>query len=208
MHPETITKATKSVLAKIAQTDFIHQFYLAGGTALSLERGHRISVDLDFFTDTSFSTTEVKTGLGKLGDLTITTEDQNGTLNGILDEVQVSFFIYKYKNVYPTIMYEGIQLADERDIAAMKLDAISSRGSKKDFYDIYNLLLTYTLNDLIGFFETRFDDVHYNKIHLLKSLAYFEDAEDNPDPILLTKLPWQTVKRDILTATKKYIEQN
>lgn len=205
MHPETINTATKAVLEKIATTDFIHQFYLAGGTALALELGHRISVDLDFFTYEKFSTAHIRNTLANLGKLTITSEDAGGTLNGILDEVQVSFFIYPYQNVYPTIQYDDVQLADERDIAAMKLEAIASRGSKKDFVDLYVLLEKYSLTDLITFFEKRYSNVEYNKLHLLKSLSYFVDAEESGDPVMLNKLDWRTVKDKISTEAKDYI---
>jgi len=205
MHPETINAATRAVLEKIAGTDFIHQFYLAGGTALALELGHRISVDLDFFTYEKFSTAHIRNTLAKLGKLTITSEDAGGTLNGIVDEVQVSFFIYPYQNVYPTISYAGVQLADERDIAAMKLEAIASRGSKKDFVDLYVLMEKYSLVELIALFEKRYSNVEYNKLHLLKSLSYFADAEESGDPVMLKKISWAEVKEKISASAKDYI---
>lgn len=208
MHPETINTATRAVLEKIAKTDFIHQFYLAGGTALALELGHRISIDLDFFTYEKFSTAHIRNTLAKLGSLTIASETSSvagQTLNGILDEVQVSFFIYPYQNVYPTIEYAGVRLADERDIAAMKLEAIASRGSKKDFVDLYVLMEKYSLSQLITFFEKRYSNVEYNKLHLLKSLSYFADAEESGDPVMLKKLDWQTVKEKISKAARDYL---
>ncbi len=86
----------------------------------------------------------------------------------------------------------------------MKLDAVSSRGSKKDFIDIYFLLQKYSLNELLNIFQKKFSEIEYNKIHLLKSLAYFDDAEDEPMPKMIKKIDWEKIKKFI---TKKSIEQ-
>jgi hypothetical protein len=95
------------------------------------------------------------------------------------------------------IDFEGVKLADERDIAAMKIDAASSRGSKKDFIDIYFLLKKYTLENLIGFFEQKYKDINYNKLHILKSFIYFEDAENEPMPKMIQEVDWDKVKQNI-----------
>ncbi|MEX0934973.1 MAG: nucleotidyl transferase AbiEii/AbiGii toxin family protein [Candidatus Paceibacterota bacterium] len=203
MHPETIDKQTKSVLDTIGSQEFIQPFYLAGGTALAIHLGHRMSIDLDFFTDQEFSVKRVRDRLAKLGDLSVEGEDADGTLNGVLDGVLISFFQYSYPNVYPTISFEGVQLADERDIAAMKIDAISNRGKKKDFVDLYFLLKKYSLKEILDFFEVRFQGIEYNRLHILKSLTYFEDAEDDPDPIMLIDVPWKEMKDLIVQKVKK-----
>ena len=140
MHTESLEQNTKSVLDKIAGKEFAKPFYLAGGTALALHFGHRISIDLDFFTPEIFSVAHVRDALSTLGAFVVTSQSEDGTLNGRLDDVSVSFFIYPYNNMYPLIPWSGISLADPRDIAAMKIDAVSSRGSKKDFIDLYFLL--------------------------------------------------------------------
>lgn len=88
-------------------------------------------------------------------------------------------------------------LVEERDIAAMKIDAISSRGSKKDFIDIYFLLKKYLLEELIGFFEKKYNDIDYNKLHILKSLVYFEDADNESIPIMIQNIDWEDVKQII-----------
>ena len=88
-------------------------------------------------------------------------------------------------------------LADERDIAAMKLDAVSSRGSKKDFIDIYELLKKYTLAELIDFFEKKYAGIRYNMLHILKSLIYFDDADGEPPPVMLRDADWDNIKQSI-----------
>jgi hypothetical protein len=94
MHPETINEKTKSVLEKIAELDFINDFYLAGGTALAIQLGHRASIDLDFFSSKKFSSHGLKSRLSQAGTLAVDYEDED-TLNGMLDEVKISFFHYE-----------------------------------------------------------------------------------------------------------------
>jgi hypothetical protein len=178
---------------------------LAGGTALAIHLGHRISIDLDFFTSEKFSTSAVKKELASLGEFEVTAEDSDGTLNGILDGVSVSFFLYPYRPTYSLIPFENIFLADERDIGAMKIDAVSSRGSKKDFTDIYFLLQKYPLAELIIFFETRYADIHYNKLHIIKSLTFFENADNDPSPIMLKDVSWNEIKTTIFREAKKLV---
>jgi predicted nucleotidyltransferase component of viral defense system len=202
MHPETINEKTKSVLAKIAELDFINDFYLAGGTALAIQLGHRASIDLDFFSSKKFSVQSLKSQLSRAGNLAVDYEDED-TLNGMLDEVKISFFHYGYDQIFNLIGYEGIFLASERDIAAMKIDTISSRGSKKDFVDVYFLLKKYSLDQLFGFFEKKYENIRYNKLHILKSLVYFEDADSDPDPLLLVDFDWEESKIFLVGEVKK-----
>jgi len=180
-------------LAKIAKLDFVQNFYLAGGTALAIQLGHRESIDLDFFSREKFSAQKLKYELSKIGKLAVDYEDED-TLNGTLDDVKVSFFYYGYAQSFDLVKYENIFLADERDIAAMKIDTISARGSKKDFVDIYFLMQRHSLSQLIGFFEEKYKNIRYNKLHILKSLIYFADANDNPDPLMLMDFDWEKIK--------------
>lgn len=205
MHPETINEKTKSVLAEITKLDFIGDFYLAGGTALAIQLGHRESIDLDFFSSKKFSVQNLKSKLSQLGSLAVDYEDED-TLNGMLDEVKISFFHYGYDQSFDLVAYDRIFLADERDIAAMKIDTISSRGSKKDFVDIYFLMKKYSLNQLISFFEEKYKNIQYNKLHILKSLIYFDDADSDPDPLMVLDFNWEEIKIFIEGEVKKITE--
>lgn len=207
MHPETISEKTKSVLAKITPMDFIGEFYLAGGTALAVQLGHRESIDLDFFSSKKFSVQKIKNELSRIGNLAVDYEDED-TLNGMLDEVKISFFYYGHSQSFDLIGYDGIFLADERDIAAMKIDTVSSRGSKKDFVDIYFLLKKYSLDQLIGFFEEKYKNIRYNKLHILKSLVYFVDADSDPDPLMMAEFDWEKIKTFLEDEVKKIMERN
>lgn len=195
MHKQAVSEQTQRLLAKIAPV-LDGEFYLAGGTALAIQLGHRLSIDLDWFSAREFSNSRIKEKLSGLGRFGLTGED-DGTIHGILDDVRVTFLRYKYQLLFPLVDFDGIKLANERDIAAMKIDAVSSRGSKKDFIDLYFLLKKYSLPELLGFFERKYADIKYNKLHILKSLAYFEDAENEPMPEMLKQADWKEIKSKI-----------
>lgn len=201
MHEETLSEKTRIVLEKI--TPVIAPFYLAGGTALALFFGHRISVDLDFFNEDAFSVPLLVEKLNNLGNLRI--EDQSETtFNGFLDEVKISFFYYPYPLLFPTKEYNSVFLADERDIGAMKIQAISGRGSKKDFVDLFILLKKYSLPELFNFFHKKYEKFNYNQLHILKSLSYFYDADTNPEPIYIYPISWIEVKKFIKIVVDEY----
>ncbi len=204
MYSETINSKTKCVLEKIRGSLLVRDFYLAGGTGLALQLGHRQSIDLDWFSEQNFSNEKIKNNLALLGSFKLLGEEK-GTIHGTLDEIRVSFFYYGYKLLFPLIKFGNIDLADERDIAAMKIDAISSRGSKKDFIDLYFLSEKYSLTELIDFFEKKYKGIEYNKLHILKSLSYFDDAESEPMPIMVKEIEWEKIKDRIRVEVKKLI---
>jgi hypothetical protein len=211
MYIESIDKKTNRILEKIKASGVARDFYLAGGTALTLQLGHRLSIDLDWFSAKPFSALKLKSALARIGKLKIVGEEK-GTLHAILDGVKVSFFHYNYKPIFPLVAMDrdndkkGVMLADKKDIAAMKIDAISSRGSKKDFIDLYFLLQEYSLGDIIGFFEKKYRGIAYNKMHVLKSLTYFDDAEREPMPIMLKRISWAGVKKSIAESVSESLD--
>ena len=125
MHTEAINQKTKRVLENIGSHSFILGFYLAGGTSLAIQMGHRKSLDLDFFSNHSFSAADIKRELSASGKYLMSYEDEK-TLDGVLDGVKISFFRYDYESLYPLIDFGKIKLADIRDITAMKIAALSS----------------------------------------------------------------------------------
>lgn len=203
MHKETLSENTRIVLDKIASASKL--FYLAGDTALALQLGHRISVDLDFFSKNAFSVSLLVEKLNILGNLRIEDQSEN-TFNGSLDGVKISFFYYPYPLLFPTKEYDGIAIADERDIAAMKIQAISGRGSKKDFVDFFVLLKKYSIQELLDFFYRKYEKFNYNRLHMLKSLSYFYDADMNPEPEYIHKISWSEVKKSIKNVVDNYIK--
>jgi hypothetical protein len=179
------------------------KLYLAGGTALAIQLGHRKSIDLDFFSGEKFSVPVLKKKLSMIGKFSLDFEEEQ-TLSGSLDGVKVSFFHYDYKLLFPLVSFSGVKIADERDIAAMKIDTVSARGGKKDFIDLYFLLENYSLAELFDMFEKKYSDIKYNKLHILKSLAFFEDAESDPMPEMIKKMKWEEMKKDISRKIKSF----
>jgi len=139
MHEESLTKNTKSVLETLGASGIVKNFYLAGGSALALYFGHRFSVDLNWFAEKFRYTPSFRQQLEKLGKIEIDSESKN-TFNGALNGVKISFLEYPYPLIESKEQYgKNIYLASVPDIAAMKLEAVSSWGSYKDFIDIYFL---------------------------------------------------------------------
>lgn len=205
MHKETLATRTERVWKLLAGSAIAAPesgFYLAGGTALALQMGHRQSEDLDFFTESEFLPSHITERLQKIGNLSVTQEEPR-TIHTVLDDVKISFISFPYSLSFSLIPCDGILLADERDIAAMKLSAIAGRGAKKDFIDLFVLMQKYPLETLIGFFETLFAGKQYNRMHVLKSIVYFDDAEHDPDPIMLVEISWDEVKDTLSTEAHR-----
>jgi len=196
MYQEVINKKTEHLLSTLVEKKIVEDFYLAGGTALALQFGHRKSIDLDWFNQKDFNTEKLKGQIKKISQPVIESEEEN-TLDLILNEVKLSFFGYKYKLLYSLIEWDGAKLADYRDIACMKIDAISSRGSKKDFIDLSFILKKLSLSELLEMFDQKYTDVEYNRLHILKSLDYFDDADNEPMPNMLENISWREIKKSL-----------
>lgn len=206
MHEEALYEKTREVFLKLNMLSLLSDFYLAGGTALALHLGHRKSVDLDFFKFDSFSPQKIYNSLQDLNPKII--QETEGTLDIIVNDVKVSFLQYPYKMLKSTIVYKSIYLASIEDIACMKITAISSRGSKKDYFDLYMILQQYSLEEIFKLFIEKFKGIDYSLNHILKSLVYFEDAEKDPEPDLLIDLNWNEVKKEIINIVLKFSKES
>jgi hypothetical protein len=195
MYPKTLYPKTKQVLDKLKELDLVKNWYLAGGTGLALQLGHRKSIDLDFFIDKFPKRDLLLSSLNKLSPKII--QEAPGTIDTTIDEVKVSFLEYKYPLLNKFADFEGVSVASVSDIACMKLSAISSRGSKKDFVDLYFILQKHSLDELFVSFEKKFKDVKYQKLHFLKSLVYFDDANKDPDPDMIEEVSWTDIKAQL-----------
>ncbi len=204
MHRETLEKNAAKLFARLGSGGILSSegFYLAGGTALALHVGHRQSIDLDFFTEKHDLPPRLIEYLETVGKLLVVQEEDR-TLHGVLDDVRISFMSYPYKVLYPLLEFDGIKLADARDIAAMKIAAISGRGAKKDFIDLYALLQKYSLEDILADFERKFAGREYSRLHILKSISYFDDAEQEEEPIMLASFSWADVKKKMTAEAKR-----
>ncbi len=194
MYVEGISAEVQASLELVGQTPLAARFYLAGGTATALHLGHRRSYDLDFFSPVPFDKGDPRRFLGPLGRLIVEQEDE-GTFLGTLNDVRISFFIYPYRLLAPPVLFGAVRIVALEDLAIMKLDAIASRGKKRDFLDLYFICRDFlTLREMLPLVERKYERVEYNFTHLLKSLMYFEDAEADPMPEMLKPVSWPDVR--------------
>lgn len=202
-YPQTLPPDTAKLLNLLRQSnpDFLASFYLSGGTALSLQLGHRESEDLDFFTQHPFKPELIEQQLLTYGKLS-ETELSNGTLNAYLNGVKLQFLYYPYRLIKPVVDWEGIPLSSIIDIACTKLQTVGMRGSRKDFIDIYFLLKQMPLEALLSYTKEKYRESDYSETHILKSLVYFDDAEAQPMPRMHKDVSWEQIKQAIVTAIK------
>jgi hypothetical protein len=168
----------KRINALIVLKEFKNDFYLAGGTGLALQLGHRDSVDFDFFCEEDFDTSVVLKRIKNvfLGKEVIIIQNEENTLTVIVDgSIKISFFSYKYKMIDKMVETEYLRIASIRDIACMKFSAITSRYTSKDYVDLYFILKKFKLKDLLVDLRNKMPEIDTNLA--LKSLAYFEDIE-------------------------------
>jgi hypothetical protein len=202
LHLEVLPDEQRELFNVIAKQDWINSFYLAGGTSLALRIGHRRSIDFDFFIQEDFEIREIIGYLRKLGSFELFDEAEN-TINGFLNHVQISFFKYEHPLLRETYQYENLRIADIFDVALMKLEAISGRGNRKDFIDLFFLADFFSFSELFKGYSTKFGIEISNHYHLLKSLVYFEDAENQPMPRMLKHVEWAEVKESIIQKVKQ-----
>jgi len=202
---ETLIKGADDSLAILGRSGILRDAYLAGGTAAALQMGHRISVDFDFFTPKEFMPKKFSGALSKLGSFD---EDQadKGTVLGKFKGASFSLFIYKYPLIFPAIKYLSLDIADIRDIAAMKIDAIATRGAKRDFIDLYFICQSgYRLKKLLNIYDKKYKNLATTKTHIMKSLVYFEDAESDEMPKMLKKAAWEDIKKYFENEVRKLV---
>ncbi|HEY4760640.1 MAG TPA: nucleotidyl transferase AbiEii/AbiGii toxin family protein [Thermoguttaceae bacterium] len=181
-------------------------FYLAGGTALALQIGHRTSVDFDFYSKEPFDNLELLASLQEqISDLTVQSQEEK-TLRVFSQDTEVSFFVYPYPLIRPTVQFDQLKLASKEDIAAMKLIAIVQRGTQRDFVDIYFLLQEFSLRELLSFATQKF--AGYQEMLFLKALVFFDDAENTVPQsgvrVLKPDYSWQKAKAYVIAEVKKY----
>lgn len=200
----TVTKGMRLVLSGFSKTEIGSRFYLAGGTALSLQLGHRLSVDLDFFSPTEDIPT-IRTHIERaLASLHATLADSSwGNLVYIAKDVRLGFYGYGYPLVAPLVETEGVRLASMEDIALMKLDALLSRAMRKDFYDLYFICQKIPLRSLFNLAPQKYSSVRDFESQTVKRLTYFESAEQDVNPTMLQPVTWGDVKEYFISQASQ-----
>ncbi len=204
VYQQTLPDQTAKLVSRLnsLKPTFLDQFYLSGGTGLSLQLGHRESEDLDFFSQSEFSPLALQIKLEQFGALE-KTEIADGTLNTYLSGVKLQFLYYPYKLLEETTEWSGIKLSSVLDIACTKLQTIGSRGSKKDFIDLFFLFQQFSLTELLEALKRKYPASDYSQTHILKSLTYFADAQDQPMPRMHKNVSWEKVEQKMIEVVKR-----
>ena len=198
----TVHPTTLELLRSLQKTEILQSTRLVGGTALALQLGHRLSIDLDFFGQVEGSTEQIVMSLLAEGfNVTYRSNAKNIHILNI-NGVKTDIVNYKYYSwIDDVIEDDGIRLAGLKDIAAMKIAAIVNRGSKKDFIDMYFLLNHFSIKEIMDFYLEKYPTGSAFIAH--KSLSYFADAEAQTMPKMLIPTTWNDVKNRITAAVKE-----
>ncbi len=199
---QTIQPDTLELLKRLYAFPELSATRLVGGTALALQYGHRLSVDLDFFGQLPQDKEELIAIAKQVGDVVVFNKS-NFILQVSINNVKVDFVDYsRYAWIDEPVQGDGFVLASDKDIAAMKVNAIMGRGTRKDFVDLYILLQHYTLAEILDFYKRKYPE--HSEYRALLSMTYFEDAEMQDMPKMFIDTPWEEMKNSITQAVKAY----
>lgn len=199
---QTIEPDTLELLRCLASKPELAQTRLVGGTALALQYGHRQSIDLDFFGALPEDKEELIAMAARVGKVTVTNRSKM-IVQTIINGVKVDFVDYsRYAWIDEPISGDGFVLASDKDIAAMKVNAIIGRGTRKDFIDLYVLLQHYSLTEIMDFYKQKYPE--FSEYRAILSMTYFEDAEMQDMPKMFIDTPWDSMKKTIIKAVEAY----
>jgi predicted nucleotidyltransferase component of viral defense system len=175
---------------------------LVGGTSLALQYGHRRSVDLDFFGHTTEDVDELTNMLSSCAKDVVRGNCSKSIKAYFLNHVKVDIVNYRYRWIDEPVISDGLRLASPKDIAAMKVNAVMGRGTKKDFVDVYFLLRHYSFDEIMQFYLQKYTDG--SEYRALLSMNYFADADPQPMPFMYQQVEWDTIKDEIKHQVEMY----
>lgn len=205
MYWNIFDKNRYDLLKKISKTISINDYYMIGGTALSLQLGLRESYDFDFCVKNEINNEMLLNELSSIGNIEVM-QNQKGTCDILLNDIQVSFFYYPNKVLKDFVKVEempNLKIASILDIAVMKIVAIGGRGAKKDFFDLYNIIqkCDISTDELINGLKQKCGD-NINYVNIIMGLSYFEDAEDEILPNTFVDFNWENIKKFFIEFQK------
>lgn len=199
---QTVNPDTLELLRTLMSQPEMQGLRLVGGTSLALQYGHRQSIYLDFFGKLQVSQDAVVDMISRLDfDYKILNRTEM-ILQLVVCKTKVDIIDYHYDWIDKPVVEDDITLASPKDIAALKINAIKGRGSKKNFIDIYLLLQHYSLDEILCFYASKYPN--HSMFMALKSLIYFEDAEKQTMPKMFTTTTWDSMKKFIIKAVNEY----
>ena len=198
---QTVEPHTLELLRSLMALPSLSETRLVGGTSLALQYGHRNSVDLDFFGILDDDLLAFRDNLESISHVNVIKETKSIRIYDI-DGVKIDFVDYsRYPWLADAVEEDGLRLASPTDIAAMKVNAIEGRGTRKDFVDIYFLLQHYSLNEILGFYQEKYPE--HSMFRALMSLSYFDDAEKQMMPKMFASVSWDEMKAYIIKEVEK-----
>jgi predicted nucleotidyltransferase component of viral defense system len=206
LQTKAVEPGTFSILKKLMEIPSLKPFCLVGGTALALRYGHRSSEDLDLFYHEKFDQPEIVKDLESVFKHRFVYKQEHTTF-GIfcfIDEIKLDIVHYPHLPIAPIETERGIRFYSSADIAAMKIQAILGRGKKKDFWDLYELLQHFSLQQIIDWHKQKFPN-QMLAISIPHAITYFVDAEESDTPLSFKKQTWQGVKKGISKVVRDYL---
>jgi uncharacterized membrane protein len=195
MFGSVLSEPAQAALAILAKNKIVRDAYLAGGSALALRFGHRYSIDFDFFSQATFDPRAISAALTSIG--SFQEELAKGiSLIGTFNGIKMSYFQYQYPLLEKTDDFLGVAVANQADIGAMKIIAIGDRSTRKDYIDIYELIQQgYTLDKILIWYDKKYHKLDTNLFSIVRSLTYFDDAEEEAMPDMIHTYSWDQVKQ-------------
>lgn len=203
----TVNNLLHESLITLMQAPLFADFRLVGGTALSLHLGHRMSVDIDLFTDAKYGSVDFNAIDEYLKNIFPFIQGDFGALpgfgksyligNNINDHVKLDIYYSLEKFIRPVVEDKGIRLASIEDIIAMKVDVISRGARKKDFWDLHELIDEYNINKMLSLHRERHPHTHNEKL-IVANFSFFEKADQDFDPICMRGKYWEFIKDDFI----------
>ncbi len=206
LQTQTVEPGTLALLKQLMEIPELAGFSLVGGTALSLKYGHRTSIDLDMFCEEDFERETILKMLEKTFAKYFTYDGKvtRWAIFGFIHDIKVDFVHYQHPLITSKEFIDGIRMYSTEDIIAMKINAILGRGKKKDFWDIFELLHHYSLEQVIDCHSGKFPSQQL-MISIPQALVYFEDAEESEEPIGLKGQTWEGVKKFIQQKVNDFL---
>ena len=206
LHIETVEPRTFSLLKKLMAIPSLQPFSLVGGTALSLRYGHRSSIDLDLFFHEKIDHTTIENELRmEFGSVFVyESGHKNFGIFCYIQKVKVDIVYYPHLPISAFDEVDKIRMYSSNDIAAMKIQAILGRAKKKDFWDLYELLKNFTLQQMMDWHKQKYPN-QMLAISIPNAITYFVEAEDSETPVSFKNQTWNTVKKGIQKAVSDYL---
>lgn len=206
-HWQAVPEGVRALLADLGRLPVMRSFYLAGGTAVVLRLGHRISRDLDLFSETNTldrpHREEIVAALQATGRNIVIQRSAFTTLTVLADGHHLGFFSYAYELVGDMSELAGVRVASLADVALMKIDALSGRGARRDFIDLYVIAQQIPLETLMELGQHKYPRYRDFRLNALAAITQFETAEEDADPILLQPIEWNEVKQFFIAQARR-----